>query len=282
MRARRWRTPEILRARAIELGTRPRPETLILTASRAELRARPILRAALIIHPIPRGRGTTVGAGAIEARALRGRWHRWTHFIFAAAEILHFAARRKAVVIHHAALMPAHPIATPTHPRIAVIRTNALLHPRRRHGHSRSPVLLLKARTLLAATPIPLRRRRTIASRLLRTLALRALIFTMKLPVARTCVAWLRWTIRPVRIGAARPVFAWRRAWRALGCVVLRAERPRGKRERGGGHEDRSWFHSAMVFGKSVAVAAHGFTGINAAPPGFCAGRICQSLRARL
>ena len=159
----RW-SPEILRCRAelrtrsIELPTRSRPETLIVTTSRSETGTRTILRRTLI-HPIPRGRGSTVGTEAVKTRALLWRSPWRAHFVSAAAKILRvFAARRGALVVHHAALMPAHPVGTLRLAGIAVLRIVALLHLRRAHWHSRSPALPVKPRTLLIAATIRLRR----------------------------------------------------------------------------------------------------------------------------
>ena len=284
MRTLRLRSPEILRrARSIELPARHRRKTPIATMRRDESRTRPVLRRTLI-HPVPRGKWTAVGTGAVEPRALLWR----AHFISIAAKILRtFAARRESEIVRHAALLPAHPVGTLSHPRIAgaaEIGPVPLLHPRRKRVHS--PALPAKLRTLPVATAIRLRaigtvaairlRRRSrrafaariavgpcllrlraigasravFASLIVRAIGLLALIpaaIAAELPVARTRVPLLR-SIGPADIGAARAVFAPGRVFRTFGCVVLRAERPRGKRERGCGQEDRSWFHSSFFF----------------------------------
>ena len=183
----RWRTK--LRARSLELAARSRPGIPIITISRREARTRVLLRRTLI-HPIPCGSGTTVGTGAVKARTLRRRRHRRAHFIFTTAEIPRVvAARRKAVVIHDAALLPVHPVGTLRHACIAV----ALLHPPWARVHSRFPALPVKARTLPAVTTILRRAIGAVAAifgfLIVRTLGLRALISPAKLPVARTRVA---------------------------------------------------------------------------------------------
>ena len=243
----RLRPPEILRRRAIELPARSRRETPIATMRRDESRTRAILRSTLI-HLLPRRKRSAVGTAAIKLRALLRRRHRRAHFVSAAAKILRpFAARCGAEVVHHAARMPPHPVGTLRHPRIAgaaEIGTIPLLHPRRK-----SPALpvatairlAFAVRIAIGPSLLSLRtigvRGAVFASLIVRAIRLRALIpavLAAELPVVRTRVPLLR------SIGPARAVFALGRVFRTLGCIVLGAERPRGKRERGCGDEDRS------------------------------------------
>lgn len=119
------------------------------------------------------------------------------------------------------------------------IRTAPLLHLPRTHSHSRSRSAPTKSRTLLTASTIRLRRWAKLivavfASLILRTPSLRALISpatAAELSVARTRLPLLR-RIGPVRVGTAWFALL-RRGLRALGRIVLGAERPRGKREGG-------------------------------------------------
>ena len=86
---------------------------------------------------------------------------------------------------------------------------------------------------------------RAIGALRLRTTAIgtpHSLAAAPELPGAWTAFAVLWSGIRVVRafglvgIGTARAFLTLRRAWRALGRIVLGAERPRGKREGGCGH----------------------------------------------